>query len=85
MASSGGGKGDDSRLVLSPDEWNLVRDRTISSVVGIVVGLLGVYGALSLSTRIIRIYLAGLAMCFVIAMYIQLEFLFDVSTGKVSE
>ena len=84
MASSGSDKGDDAQPALS-EYWNLMRSRSVSSVLGIAVGLLGVRGSHSLSAQTIRLYLAGMVMCAVIAVSIQIENIFDLATGKASD
>lgn len=83
MAAPEAGKGDGVHPALSSEYWVLVRGRGVSSIMGIVVGTLGVRGSQSLSTQTIRMYSVGLVMCAIVAMVIRIEVLVDIVTGKV--
>lgn len=83
MASPGGGAGDTAHPALPTEYWMLVRGRSLSSVMGIVVGALGIRGSQSLSTQTIKMYFVGLVMCAIVAMVIRIEVLYDVISGKV--
>lgn len=85
MGSPATGRGDGVHRPLPPEYWVLVRGRTVSSIMGIVVGVLGVRGSQSLSTRTIKMYFVGLVMCAIVAMTIRTEVLFDVMSGKVGQ
>lgn len=81
--STGSGNGGSAHPSLPDEYWFLVKGRTVSSVMGIVVGTLGIRGSQSLSTRTIRLYFVGLVMCAIVAMAIRIEVFYDIVTGKV--
>lgn len=86
-AGNGGGSGggDGGTYAELPDEyWVLVKGRSISSLMGIVVGVLGIRGSQSLNARTIKMYFVGLVMCAIVAMVIRIEVFVDIITGKVS-
>lgn len=81
---SDGEEGTEAHRLILPDEyWVLVRARAVSSIMGIVVGLLGIRGSQSLSTQTMKLYLAGLVMCAIVAMVIRVEVFFDIVAGQV--
>ncbi|CAB1098530.1 unnamed protein product [Ectocarpus sp. CCAP 1310/34] len=81
--STGGDNGGSAHPSLPGEYWFLVRGRTLSSVMGIVVGTLGVCGSQSLNTHTIRWYFVGLVMCAIVAMAIRIEVFYDTVTGKI--
>ncbi|CBN76955.1 conserved unknown protein [Ectocarpus siliculosus] len=81
--STGGGNGGSAHPSLPGEYWFLVKGRTLSSVMGIVVGTLGVRGSQSLNTHTIRWYFVGLVMCAIVAMAIRIEVFYDIVTGKI--
>ncbi|CAM9450146.1 unnamed protein product, partial [Ectocarpus sp. 4 AP-2014] len=81
--SNGGGNGGSAHPSLPGEYWFLVKGRTFSSVMGIVVGTLGVRGSQSLNTNTIRWYFVGLVMCAIVAMAIRIEVFYDIVTGKI--
>lgn len=85
-AGNGGdsGGGDGGAYAELPDEfWVLIKGRIVSSLMGIVVGVLGIRGSQSLNTRTIKLYFVGLVMCAIVAMVIRIEVFVDIVTGKV--
>lgn len=86
-AGNGGdsGGGDGSAYAEIPDEfWVLIKERSVSSLMGVVVGVLGIRGSQSLNTRTIKMYFVGLVLCAIVAMVIRLEVFIDIISGKVS-
>ena len=77
------GEGGDGHPALPSEYWDLVRARGFSSVLGIVVGVLGIRGSHSLSTQTIQIYYVGLVMCAIVAMVIRIGVLIDIIADKV--
>ncbi len=78
----GAGKGADADV---PDEyWFLIKGRTVSSLMGIAVGVLGIRGAQSLNLQTIKLYFAGLVACAIVAMGLRIQVLFDILNGRVS-
>jgi len=64
--------------------WFLIKGRTVSSLMGIVVGVLGIRGAQSLNLQTIKLYFVGLVMCAIVAMGLKIQVLFDIVNGEVS-
>lgn len=86
-AGNGGdsGGGDGGAYTELPDEyWVLIKGRSVSSLMGIVVGVLGIRGSQSLNSQTIKMYFVGLVMCAIVAMVIRIEVFVDIITGKVS-
>ncbi|CAM9784422.1 unnamed protein product [Scytosiphon promiscuus] len=79
----GAGGTEAPHLVLPDEYWVLVRARAVSGTMGIVVGMLGMRGSQSLSTQTIKMYLAGLVMCAIVAMAIRVQVFFDIIAGKL--
>eukprot|EP00903_Cladosiphon_okamuranus_P013551 g12622.t2 len=78
------GGGDGGPYTELPDEyWVLIKGRIISSLMGIVVGVLGIRGSQSLNTQTIKMYFVGLVMCAIVAMAIRIEVLVDIISGKI--
>lgn len=85
--SDGGNEngGDGGPYADLPDEyWVLIKGRSVSSLMGIVVGVLGIRGSQSLNTQTIKMYFLGLIVCAIVAMMIRIQVFIDVVTGKVS-
>lgn len=84
LASPPTGTGQDgAHPAVSDEYWAIIRGRTLSSMMGIVVGALGIRGAYSLSTRTIRLYFVGLMMCAALALALRIQLLIDIILGKV--
>ncbi|CAN0361784.1 unnamed protein product [Pylaiella littoralis] len=84
-AGRGGDSGGSSNAHTEiPDEyWVLLRGRSVASLMGIVVGMLGVRGSQSLNTQTIKMYYVGLVMCAVVSIVIRIEVLFDIIAGRI--
>lgn len=83
MTAPEAGDGGDGHPALPSEYWDLVRARSFSSVMGIVVAVFGIRGSHSLSTQTIHIYFVGLVMCAAVAMVIRIGVLIDIITDKV--
>lgn len=81
--NSGGG-GSNTHTEIPDEYWVLVRGRSVASLMGVVVGVLGVRGAHSLSTQTLQMYYVGLVMCAIVSIVIRVEVLVDIIAGKVS-
>eukprot|EP00904_Undaria_pinnatifida_P007381 jgi/Undpi1/3773/HiC_scaffold_16.g07142.m1 len=83
MTAPEAGDGGDGHPALPSEYWDLVRARSFSSVMGIVVAVFGIRGSHSLSTQTIHIYFVGLVMCAAVAMVIRIGVLIDIITDKI--